>query len=800
MGNVVAVVDPMGNVTSSSYDPADQVTSVTDAASSTVAATTTYLYNKNGYEKQVTNPDGESTSYAYADPAYPRLATTLTDPLGRTTTYSYDPDGQISGVTEPSGWSLSYAYNAAGELCWKASVAVSSPSCSSPPTDPTTSGLVTYSYSPAGQVTQVTDATGTTSYLYNDTGELTSTTDGAGNTVSYGYDPAGNITCIAYPVIQGSSCSSAPSPSNTVVDYGYNPASEMTSMTDWLGNTTSYTYDANGNLTTVSYPTSTDVSSYFSFDNANNYQSVLAMDGSFGGGVNWSVGDAWDSNASSLFTSNSVTLGGPDLSGVSSPPASSFTYNQANQMTSGPAVSSYGYSPGSEITSVTPSGASSPSAYLSYDAAGELCSSSTLTPTASTAAACGLSSTPVYESGATSTYGYNQDGERTCATPANSIGASCASPDPAYGSTYGYNPYMEMTCVTPANTSGVTCGDPTTATSYGYTYNAGGLRMSETSPGGTTQQFTWNTHSFVPQLLMDGSNAYIYGPQTSSLGNAPVEQISLSAPNSQSSASYLLSDPEGVRLTFNSSGVITAYASYDAYGNVIGGGLSSVTPFGYAGGYTDPTGLIYLVNRYYDPSTGQFLSVDPLVGVTDQPYQYVGGDPVNGSDPLGLCNIFGNCWSEAAHAVTHVAHDVGHFVQHHWRGIVTGVGIAAGVLALATGVGALADVGILGLSASMTEEISIGASLVSGASDLPACIAGNDMSCVGAAGGFLSAGLGGEALFLGDASEAFTSGEELSVGDLIPGLLGSLSFAMGTGSTFLDILNGLSGWSNPSCG
>ncbi|MCL4433254.1 MAG: RHS repeat-associated core domain-containing protein [Actinobacteria bacterium] len=102
------------------------------------------------------------------------------------------------------------------------------------------------------------------------------------------------------------------------------------------------------------------------------------------------------------------------------------------------------------------------------------------------------------------------------------------------------------------------------------------------------------------------------------------------------SSTYLFSDPEGVRLTFNSSGTITADASYDAYGNVIGGGLSSVTPFGYAGGYTDPTGLIYLVNRYYDPSTGQFLSVDPLVGVTDQPYQYVGGDPVNGSDPLGL--------------------------------------------------------------------------------------------------------------------------------------------------------------------
>ncbi len=106
------------------------------------------------------------------------------------------------------------------------------------------------------------------------------------------------------------------------------------------------------------------------------------------------------------------------------------------------------------------------------------------------------------------------------------------------------------------------------------------------------------------------------------------------------SSTYLFSDPEGVRLTFNSSGTITAYASYDAYGNVISGGLSSVTPFGYAGGYTDPTGLIYLVNRYYDPSTGQFLSVDPLVGVTDQPYQYVGGDPVNFTDPTGLA-----CWA-----------------------------------------------------------------------------------------------------------------------------------------------------------
>jgi uncharacterized protein RhaS with RHS repeats len=44
------------------------------------------------------------------------------------------------------------------------------------------------------------------------------------------------------------------------------------------------------------------------------------------------------------------------------------------------------------------------------------------------------------------------------------------------------------------------------------------------------------------------------------------------------------------------------------------------------------------VNRYYDPATGQFLSVDPLVDETDEAYSYTGGDPVVGSDPSGLEN------------------------------------------------------------------------------------------------------------------------------------------------------------------
>ena len=44
----------------------------------------------------------------------------------------------------------------------------------------------------------------------------------------------------------------------------------------------------------------------------------------------------------------------------------------------------------------------------------------------------------------------------------------------------------------------------------------------------------------------------------------------------------------------------------------------------------------YLVNRYYDPTTAQFLAVDPLVGLTGQAFSYANNDPVNYSDPNGL--------------------------------------------------------------------------------------------------------------------------------------------------------------------
>ena len=84
--------------------------------------------------------------------------------------------------------------------------------------------------------------------------------------------------------------------------------------------------------------------------------------------------------------------------------------------------------------------------------------------------------------------------------------------------------------------------------------------------------------------------------------------------------------------------VLTGQYKYDAWGQsttLIG------TGFGYAGyRYDAETGLYQTGARYYDPRLGRFLSTDPLgQGPGLNVYAYVGNDPLNNVDPLGLLTL-----------------------------------------------------------------------------------------------------------------------------------------------------------------
>lgn len=106
-------------------------------------------------------------------------------------------------------------------------------------------------------------------------------------------------------------------------------------------------------------------------------------------------------------------------------------------------------------------------------------------------------------------------------------------------------------------------------------------------------------------------------------------------------------------------------------------------------------GLTCSINRYYDPTTGQFMSVDPFADQTGSPYSYTGGDPINGVDPLGL-NWLTKAWDDTGGKVVH---------EISTHGVEIGL-IAGGVVLLAGATvltGGLSDV-IWATGAGLAEE------------------------------------------------------------------------------------------------
>jgi RHS repeat-associated protein len=164
----------------------------------------------------------------------------------------------------------------------------------------------------------------------------------------------------------------------------------------------------------------------------------------------------------------------------------------------------------------------------------------------------------------------------------------------------------------------------------GYTSDGDGLRQSRTV-GTATTDFTWDVSGGLPLLLDDGTHGYRYGPSS-----APVAQVD----DSTGAIQYLHGDLIGsTRLVTDSSGTVVGTTEYDPYGNRVGHTGSAHSAIGYSGNWTDTaTGLVYLRARDYDPATAQFLTIDPLVDSTRQPYAYVTDNPLNNSDPRGLCD------------------------------------------------------------------------------------------------------------------------------------------------------------------
>jgi RHS repeat-associated protein len=167
-----------------------------------------------------------------------------------------------------------------------------------------------------------------------------------------------------------------------------------------------------------------------------------------------------------------------------------------------------------------------------------------------------------------------------------------------------------------------------------YTYDASGTRIGKTG-GGATRQFVNSTVGENANVLVDKNMTnstqtfYQYGDSLISQGGATT-----------ANRQYLLPDAMGnTRIVTDNTGANVHIYSYDPYGNEISS--STATNYSFQKYEKDrENNLSYLRARYYDPTTGRFLSKDPHPGAlsvseSQNGYSYAHNDPVNQTDPSG---------------------------------------------------------------------------------------------------------------------------------------------------------------------
>jgi RHS repeat-associated protein len=167
-----------------------------------------------------------------------------------------------------------------------------------------------------------------------------------------------------------------------------------------------------------------------------------------------------------------------------------------------------------------------------------------------------------------------------------------------------------------------------------YTYDAQGRRKTKTVNGATTVFVTDAGNRGV--LEYDGASGaiqrwYAYGLGT----NDVLNQMNVVA----ATRTTLIPGIQGsVIASLDSASGTLSKIGYSPYGNSIG----ATPPFGYTGQRIDPetNGLYYYRARHYSPAWGRFLQTDPIgyAGGVNQ-YAYVGNDPLNLVDPLGVYGI-----------------------------------------------------------------------------------------------------------------------------------------------------------------
>lgn len=627
--NVTYTYDPVGRRTSMtdgtgtshySYNTAGWLTSTTDGAGDVVG----YSYDLDGNPTAVTYPNGKTVERTYNGDDQ---LTGVTDWNDNTTSFSYDADGDLTSMVYPNGFSEAGSYrldDTVSELSDATSKATLADyvyardpdaSLASATATGTAAGpSETYGYDDLGQLDQYpTAAPGGASggYAYDADGDLTATPDGSTLT----YDAADELTKFA-------------GPGGGVTSYGYDQRGERSTETPSAGVASSYAYNEAGELTGYTRGT---VTAQYAYDGDG-----LRTSKTVGGVASRFVYDQVTRSVPLVLDDGTNDyIYGPNDEAVEQVARPS----QVSLVTTATAADTLGLQSSLSVTfSTQPKAGDQILLFVNESSGQDAQTPSGYTAVGTYAAPNAGETTVVYrrtaaggETGAT--VAFNQGLNIHAKTLIAAVYRNVDPVNPVDATSSAGTQFGATTVTAPSITSTVDDGELVVVQDALNNL----LATTWTAPSGMTNEATSSgtlvASAIADQPLPTAGPTGVRTATSSVLAQLEAVAVVLKA---SPTITYLQHDQLGsTRLLTNTGGGVVGTYSYTPYG-ATASHTGTSTPLEFNGQYLDPeTGLYYLRARYYDPTTGSFLTRDPLEQQTMAPYNYAGADPLDESDPSG---------------------------------------------------------------------------------------------------------------------------------------------------------------------
>ena len=634
------VTDALGRTTElDSYTSRPTVTTSTSGNITTVTITggtsqaSTYSYNHRGELADITDAaTGEQWGKTYN---LLGQVTGTTDPNAGATSMTYDGDGNLATTTDARGKTISYSYDALDRKTGE----YDGPTSSSPPIATwvydNSNNAISGMSDPIGQLTTETSYSGGNAYTIQQRG-FNAFGESSGENVTIPAAEgglAGTYTLLHtytttnalplrdyYPASPGGGAL----PAETVT-HGYDGSFDLpvTLGSNLAGYTQDVTYTAFGQVA----------------------QEEIGATGSNDAYIT----DTYDPHTGALTDSQTTNTA------VSSTPFDD---------------TSYGYDPAGNITAQTDTrnGTATETQCFGYDTLDRLTEAWTATDS--------CAADPASNNGATvgdgvsggaywTSWAFSPLGDRTTQTQHSLTGGT----DTVTSYTYGNSSQPDT--LTATSTTG-----PSGTSTASYSYDPDGNTLTRGLPSGN-QTLTWTDDGkLATDTTSAGTTSYVYDAdgnvllekdpgQTTLFLFGGTEQLVLNTSTGAVTGTRFLDLPGGGQAVRTGTGTAYDFELSDQHGTSL---LTldhtaasplwrQFTPYGAPRG-TAPTtwpdtnaflgkpadtttGLDLLGARQYDPGTGRFLSVDPILDPTDTQtlggYTYAAGNPVTQADPTGLC-------------------------------------------------------------------------------------------------------------------------------------------------------------------